>query len=88
MVDLLLVGLIAAVVFLLLERFHYRRRISDLYDLVIDGASGLEPRFELRTHSALRRLYSLDAILDDLTSKIELVLRHLPRSPTDSADVS
>jgi hypothetical protein len=71
--DVVIVGLIAVVVFLVWERFHYRHRISTVYDSLIGLTRGLDPRFELRTHDQLRRLFSLDAILDDMEEKVALL---------------
>jgi hypothetical protein len=68
-----IVVLLGIVVFLLWERFHYRQRISDLYDTVVELAAGLDPRFELRSHPALRRYFVIDAILDDMESKLGLL---------------
>jgi hypothetical protein len=68
-----IVVLLTLVVFLVWERFHYRRRISDLYDTVIELSEGLDPRFELRSHPALRRYFVIDAILDDIESKLDLL---------------
>jgi hypothetical protein len=68
-----IVLLLTLVVFLVWERFHYRRRISDLYDTVISLVEGLDPRFELRSHPALRRYFVIDAILDDVESKLDLL---------------
>ena len=67
------VVLLTAVVFLVWERVHYRRRISELYDTVIALTEGLDPRFELRSHPALRRYFVIDAILDDMESKLGLL---------------
>jgi hypothetical protein len=69
----IIVVLLTFVIFLVWERFHYRRRISDLYDLVIEQTAGLDKRFELRSHPELRRFYKLDAILDDIGAKLELL---------------
>jgi hypothetical protein len=74
--DVVIVALVAIVVFLVWERFHYRHRVSGIYDTLIDATSGLDPSFELRSHSELRRLYSLDAIIDDIQAKLELLVRH------------
>lgn len=71
--DVVIVGLVAVVVFLVWERFHYRHRISEIYDSLIGLAQGLDSRFELRSHNELRRLYSLDAILDDIEEKLALL---------------
>lgn len=68
-----IVMLLGIVVFLLWERFHYRQRISDLYDTVVELTAGLDPRFELRSHPALRRYFVIDAILDDMESKLGLL---------------
>jgi hypothetical protein len=68
-----IVVLLTLVFFLVWERFHYRRRISDLYDTVIELCEGLDSRFELRTHPALRRYFVIDAILDDIESKLDLL---------------
>lgn len=68
-----IVVLLTLVVFLVWERFHYRRRISDLYDAVIELSDGLDPRFELRSHPSLRRYFVIDAILDDIESKLDLL---------------
>ncbi len=75
----IIVVLVAVVVFLVWERFHYRRRMSDLYDTVIELTAGLDPRFELRSHPALRRYFVIDAILDDLESKLDLLSDARPR---------
>jgi hypothetical protein len=69
----IIVVLLTFVIFLVWERFHYRRRISDLYDLVIERSAGLDKKFELRSHPDLRRYYKLDAILDDMAAKLELL---------------
>ena len=71
---IVIVLLLGTVVFLLWERFHYRQRISDLYDTVIELTAGLDPRFELRSHPQLRRYFAVDAILDDMGSKLDLLL--------------
>jgi hypothetical protein len=73
--------LLTLVVFLVWERFHYRRRISELYDTVIELSDGLDPRFELRSHPALRRYFVIDSILDDIESKLDL----LSDPPSDHA---
>jgi len=69
----IIVILLGVVIFLLWERFHYRQRISDLYDTVVGLSAGLDPRFELRSHPALRRYFVIDAILDDMESKLGLL---------------
>jgi len=69
----IIVMLLGVVIFLLWERFHYRQRISDLYDTVVGLSAGLDQRFELRSHPALRRYFVIDAILDDMESKLELL---------------
>ena len=68
--------LIAVLIFLVWERFHYRRRISDLYDALIALTTGLDSRFELRSHPALRSYFVIDAILDDMESKLALLAQH------------
>jgi hypothetical protein len=70
---IIIVILLTLVVFLIWERFHYRQRISDLYDEVVRMTAGLDPRFELRSHPALRRYFGLDAIVDDILAKLQLL---------------
>jgi hypothetical protein len=74
--DGVIIALVAVILFLVWERFHYRHRISEVYDRVIGLADGLDARFELRSHGALRRLYSLDAIIDDIQEKLDLISAH------------
>ena len=69
----IIVVLLTFVIFLVWERFHYRRRISDLYDAIIELTAGLEKKFELRSHPELRRYFGLDAILDEISAKLELL---------------
>ena len=71
--EVVIFGLVAIVVFLIWERFHYRHRVSRVYDSVIGLTTGLDSRFELKSHADLRRLYSLDAIIDDIEKKLELL---------------
>lgn len=72
---IVIVALLTLVVFLVWERFHYRRRISELYDTVIKLTRGLDQRFELRSHPVLRRYYVIDAIIDDIEDKLDLLSR-------------
>jgi hypothetical protein len=69
----IIVVLMTFVIFLVWERFHYRRRISDVYDVVLELTAGLEKSFELRGHPQLRRYFGLDAILDEISAKLELL---------------
>jgi len=82
--DVVIFALLAIIVFLVWERFHYRSRISGFYDGLIDLTDGLDPRFELRSHSRLRRLYSLDAIIDDIESKLRLLAGRADHDEPDS----
>ena len=73
MENVFIVVLLTRVIFLVWERCHYRQRISDLYDVIVELTTDLDPRFELRSHPALRRLFMLDAILDDMGAKLGLL---------------
>ena len=78
----IIVVLLSLVIFLVWERFHYRQRISDLYDEVVRITAALDPRFELRSHPALRRYFALDAIIDDISAKLRL-LEQVPENDDD-----
>jgi hypothetical protein len=71
--DVVIFALIAIVIFLVWERFHYRRRVSKIYDSLTELAADLDSRFEIRSHPALRHMFTLDAILDDSEAKIAAV---------------
>ena len=71
--DVVIFALIAIVIFLVWERFHYRRRGSRIYDSLTEIAADLDSRFEIRSHPALRHMFTLDAILDDMEIKIVAV---------------
>ncbi len=73
-VERIVIGLLLAVVlFLVLERLHYRQRVSDLYDTIVELTAGLDPKFEIRSHPELRKFYRLDAILDEMGAKLALL---------------
>jgi hypothetical protein len=82
--NVFIVVLLTLVIFLVWERFHYRQRISDLYDVIVELTAELDPKFELRSHPALRRYFMLDAILDDMGAKLALLARTEESSPTDT----
>jgi len=81
--DGVIFALIAVVIFLLWERFHYRRRISELYDETIELTAQLARRFELRSHPAIRHLFSIDAILDDMADKLRSLRRAIRAANPD-----